>query len=159
MFWLRDDCEGLPPGFATVRTGIETHMAQAGTSARSRPIAPHLQIWRWGPGMLASILTRVSGVGGVVGLLILVWWLGALVTGPSAYATFAWALTSPIGYIVLVGVSWAVIGHALLGVRHFVLDAGAGYELETNKRWSTICNIGGLVLTALFWAAFVLLHR
>ena len=134
-------------------------MAQAGTRVRSRPLSPHLQIWRWGPHMLASILTRVSGIGGVAGILVALWWLGALVSGPSAYATFAWAATSPIGYIVLVGVTWAVITHTLLGVRHFVLDAGAGYELATNKMWSNVCNIGGFVLTAVFWAAFVLLHR
>ena len=68
-------------------------------------------------------------------------------------------MTSPIGYIVLVGITWSVITHTLLGIRHFVLDAGAGYELDTNKRWSNVCNIGGFVLTAVFWAAFVWLHR
>jgi succinate dehydrogenase cytochrome b556 subunit len=32
--------------------------------ARSnRPLSPHLQIWRWGPAMLVSILHRVTGNG------------------------------------------------------------------------------------------------
>src|SRR5512140_725757 len=58
--------------------------------AKNRPLSPHLQIWRWGPAMLVSILHRVTGGGlSVVGLAVLLWWLGALVSGPEAYATFA----------------------------------------------------------------------
>ena len=29
----------------------------------NRPLSPHLQIWKWGPHMLTSILHRVSGNG------------------------------------------------------------------------------------------------
>ena len=43
------------------------------------------------------------------------------------------------------------------GVRHFVLDAGAGYELDANKTWSVLTTVGGIVLTAAFWAVLVLL--
>lgn len=109
--------------------------------------------------MVSSILHRVTGIGATVGLFVLLWWLGALVSGPSYYAQFTWAITSPLGWIVLVGVSWAVIGHTLTGIRHFVLDTGSGYELEANKRWANICSIGGVVLTVVFWAAILLLHR
>ena len=79
--------------------------------------------------MVSSILHRVTGVGATVGIVILLWWLGALVSGPDAYATFAKQASSWYGLIVLIGVSWAVIGHAVTGIRHFVLDTGAGYEL------------------------------
>lgn len=122
----------------------------------SRPLSPHLQIWRWGPGMLSSILHRVSGVGATVGLAVAIWWLGALVSGPEAYANFASLATSPLGYIVLIGVSWAVIAHALSGVRHLVLDTGAGFELDTNNFWATVTTVLGFVLTAVLWAALLL---
>ena len=40
--------------------------------------------------MLVSIMHRVSGQGlTFVGLPVLLWWLGALASGPEAYATFA----------------------------------------------------------------------
>ncbi|MCK9544516.1 MAG: succinate dehydrogenase, cytochrome b556 subunit, partial [Novosphingobium sp.] len=55
-------------------------MAQAGS--RKRPLSPHMQIWRWGPGMVSSILHRITGVGATVGIFIALWWLGALVSGP-----------------------------------------------------------------------------
>ncbi len=131
-------------------------MANAGSSARKRPLSPHLQIWRWGPGMVSSILHRVTGVGATVGLAVFVWWLGALVSGPEAYATFAGHASSWYGLVVLVGVSWAVIGHTVTGIRHFVLDIGAGYELPTNNLWATIGTVLGFVLTAAFWAALLL---
>ena len=118
-----------------------------------RPLSPHLQIWRWGPHMFVSILHRVTGDGmALVGLAVLVWWLGALASGPEAYATFTDLMTSPVGYVVLVGLSWAFFTHMMSGLRHFVLDIGAGYELDTNKMWSIASPIIAVLLTAGFWA-------
>ena len=123
----------------------------------NRPLSPHLQIWKWGPHMLVSILHRVSGNGlALVGLPVLLWWLGALVSGEAAYADFTAVATHPIGYIVLIGLSWAFFNHLASGVRHFVLDMGAGFELDTNKAGSIASIILGFVLTAAFWAAILL---
>lgn len=133
-------------------------MAQASPRGKARPISPHLQIWRWGPAMAASILHRVTGNGlAVAGLGVLVWWLGALASGPEAYAAFMGHATSWYGMIVLVGISWTYFGHVASGLRHFVLDTGAGFELDTNNRWSVITIAAGILLTAAFWA-FVFLR-
>ena len=122
-----------------------------------RPLSPHLQIWKWGPHMLVSILHRVTGDGmALVGLFVLLWWLGALASGPEYYATFAEWMTTPLGYVVLVGLSWAFFNHMVSGLRHFVLDIGAGYELDTNKAWSIASPLIGLALTAGFWALLIL---
>ena len=106
--------------------------------------------------MLASILNRVTGVGATVGIFVALWWLGALVSGPEAYATFVEHATAWYGIVVLVGVSWSVIGHTVGGIRHFVLDIGAGYELNDNNLWATISTVLGVVLTAAFWALLLL---
>lgn len=107
--------------------------------------------------MLVSILHRVSGDGmALAGLPVLVWWLGAIAAGPAAYETFVAVATSVPGYIVLAGISWAFFNHLSSGIRHFVLDMGAGYELKTNKRWSVGSIAIGLILTAAFWAAILL---
>jgi len=124
--------------------------------ARNRPLSPHLQIWRWGPAMLVSILHRVTGGGlSVVGLGVLLWWLGALASGPGAYATFTAVMGSPLGLVVLVGLTWAFWQHLATGIRHFVLDMGAGYELESNARWSIITIIVSVLLTAATWACIL----
>lgn len=121
-----------------------------------RPLSPHLQIWRWGPHMLISILHRATGDGmALIGLAVLVWWLGALASGPEAYATFQGIMGSVPGMIVLVGLSWAFFTHMMSGLRHFVLDIGAGYELDTNRMWSIAAPIIAILLTAAFWAVIL----
>lgn len=118
----------------------------------NRPLSPHLQIWKWGPHMAVSILHRVTGDGmALVGLAVLVWWLAALAGGAAAYETFTGWMTTPMGWLVLVGLSWAFFSHMATGIRHFVLDIGAGYELTTNKTWSIGAPLIGIVLTVAFW--------
>jgi len=119
----------------------------------SRPLSPHLTIWKWGPHMAVSILHRITGAGlALVGAAALVWWLTAAATGPEAYADFTGWATHWAGIVVAVGLSWAFFQHTLTGLRHFALDIGAGYELKTNKFWSMMTLIGGIVLTAALWA-------
>ena len=122
----------------------------------SRPLSPHLTIWRWGPHLLVSILNRVTGVGlAIVGAAALVWWLAAAASGAEAYETFVSWATSWIGIVIGVGLSWAFFQHTLSGIRHLVMDIGAGFELSTNKFWANMTLVGSLLLTALFW--FVIL--
>lgn len=107
--------------------------------------------------MLVSILHRATGDGmAVVGLPVLVWWLASLAGGPASYATFLEQAGTWYGKVVLIGLSWAFFNHMLSGLRHFVLDTGAGYELKTNTAWATALPVIGIVLTALFWAALLL---
>jgi succinate dehydrogenase / fumarate reductase cytochrome b subunit len=123
----------------------------------NRPISPHLQIWKWGPHMAVSILHRITGQGlTFVGLPVLLWWLGALASGPDAYGDFMKAAGHPLGLFVLAGLSWAFFTHMCSGLRHLVLDTGANYELSNNKLGSLVSIGVGLVLTAAFWAAILL---
>ncbi|VAW04291.1 Succinate dehydrogenase cytochrome b-556 subunit [hydrothermal vent metagenome] len=39
-------------------------------------------------------------------------------------------------------------------MRHFVLDAGAGYELQTNRMWSIAVPLLALLSTAALWGLF-----
>lgn len=108
--------------------------------------------------MLVSILHRVTGDGmALVGLALLLWWLGSLASGPEAYETFTAVMTSPLGWIVLVGLSWAFFNHMSSGIRHFFMDIGANYELRTNKNSARASVASGIILAALFWAAIFLL--
>ncbi|OYW44526.1 MAG: succinate dehydrogenase, cytochrome b556 subunit [Sphingomonadales bacterium 32-68-7] len=123
----------------------------------TRPLSPHLSIWKWGPAMLVSILHRVTGSGmAFAALPVLLWWLAALAGGEASYATFAGHAGSWYGLVILVGISWAFFNHLCSGLRHFVLDVGAGYAVEANNRWSVVTTVSGVVLTAAFWAAIVL---
>ncbi len=92
----------------------------------------------------------------LIGLTVLLWWLGALASGIEAYTTFIAVMTSPVGWIVLVGLSWAFFNHMTSGLRHFVLDIGAGYEIQRNKAWSIASPLIGITLTIVFWAIVIL---
>ena len=119
---------------------------------RPRPLSPHLGIWRWGPGMLVSIVHRMTGAAlAVAGLALLTWWLMAIAEGPAANADFSTAAKHPLGLVVLIGLTWAFFQHLLSGIRHLVMDTGAGFELETNKRFAILTLVGSLILTLLVW--------
>lgn len=126
----------------------------------ARPLSPHLQIWRWGPHMLVSILHRVTGSGmATVGSVLLVWWLAALAGGEQSYATFRNVFTTDagnlniLGIVIGVGLTLALFQHMMSGIRHLVLDTGAGYELRTNKRWALATMVASVALTIVFWLA------
>jgi succinate dehydrogenase / fumarate reductase cytochrome b subunit len=102
--------------------------------------------------MLVSILHRMTGAAlSFAGLAILVWWLMAIAGGADAYADFSQAAAHPLGLIVLIGLTWAFFQHLLSGVRHLVMDSGAGFELDTNKRFAVLTLAGSLFLTLLVW--------
>ncbi len=129
----------------------------------SRPISPHLQVYKWGPHMLVSILHRATGDGmAIVGGLLFLWWLGAAASGAEAYAGFVgyvWqqpdaaglSVWNWLGRAVLVGLTYAFFQHAASGIRHLVLDTGAGYELKANRSWAVVVAILPAVLTAALW--------
>lgn len=115
--------------------------------------------------MLISILHRATGDGlAVLGGLGLTWWLYAAASGPASYANFQYyvweadagditgLIANVICRIVLIGLSWAFFQHFFSGLRHLVMDMGAGYELQTNKRWSFVVIVAAVMATVAFWA-------
>lgn len=95
---------------------------------QERPIAPHLQVWRWHVTMASSILHRASGVAlyaGGVGFAI---WLLALASGPEAFAQVSALLGTLPGQLAIYGMTVAIAYHLANGIRHLVWDFGAGYD-------------------------------
>lgn len=123
----------------------------------ARPLSPHITIWKWGPHMTVSILHRVTGSGmATVGAFLLVWWLAAIAGGPASYGLFHFvfgeAFGGALGYILGVGLTLSLFQHMASGVRHFILDTGAGYELKGNKRGAMATMVFAIVATIIFWA-------
>ena len=125
----------------------------------ARPLSPHLTIWRWGPHMLVSILHRATGSAlAIGGGILLVWWLMALAGGEASYLRFVDLMTSNttgrlnlIPAIVLVGLTWSFLQHLCSGMRHLLLDTGAGYELKVNKTGAMATMAVSILLTAIIW--------
>ena len=118
---------------------------------RARPISPHLQIYRPMLTMMMSIVHRITGAALYFGMILLAWWLLAAASGPNAYANFEAVAGSILGQIVLFGFTWALIHHALGGIRHLIWDLLYGFERSEREWMARATLFGSVALTILIW--------
>lgn len=129
----------------------------------TRPLSPHLQVYRWSPQMAISIFHRATGfVLATAGMLTLLWWLSAIGGGAESYAVFqkyvvgagddATSVEIAINWffrLLALAVIFSFFQHLFSGLRHLVLDMGAGYELKTNRTWALAAFVAAIFATAL----------
>jgi succinate dehydrogenase / fumarate reductase cytochrome b subunit len=128
------------------------------TNGISRPLSPHLQIYRPQITTVLSITHRATGVALSVGTLLLVWWLLAAASGPDSFSTVSAFVGSWFGILLLLGWTWSLFYHLLAGMRHLVWDAGYALELPQVELGGWIVVGGSIGLTILAWiVALVLL--
>lgn len=118
---------------------------------RSRPLSPHLQIYKPQLTSVLSISHRATGVALVVGTLLFVWWLAAAAAGPDAYDSAQNFIGSWFGMLLLFGWSFCLFYHLCNGIRHLFWDAGYGLEIETayTSGWAVV--IASVALTIITW--------
>jgi len=121
------------------------------TARIERPLSPHLQIYRVTLTMAMSIAHRATGLALYVGTLLLVWWLVAAASGPTAYADVQAFIGSFIGRLIIFGYTWALMHHLLSGIRHFVWDLGYGFKPNEREALTWGALMGGISLTVLLW--------
>jgi len=112
-----------------------------------RPLSPHLQIYRPQMTSISSILTRITGNGLIVGVILAIWWLLAAASGPEYFAFVNDIATGWFGDLVFTLSLLAVWYHYLAGLRHLYFDAGKGLDIETAEMLGWVCIIGSVVLT------------
>ncbi|MBI3440182.1 MAG: succinate dehydrogenase, cytochrome b556 subunit [Proteobacteria bacterium] len=95
---------------------------------RERPIAPHLQVWRWHITMATSILHRATGVALYGGAILFAAWLITIAAGAESYRYVGGLLASPVGQLGLYLLVAAFAFHLANGIRHFIFDTGAGLK-------------------------------
>ena len=94
-------------------------------------MSPHLSVWRWHITMATSIAHRATGVALYAGALIAAAWAISLARGPEAYAGFKAVMGSPIGLVVMFGLTASFFYHLANGIRHLVWDAGHGLDVKS----------------------------
>ena len=117
--------------------------------AASRPLSPHLQVFRFILTMAMSIVHRMTGGFLYVGTVFVAVWLVAAASGPVWFARVDGLYQTWIGRLILIGLVWSLIHHAIGGIRHFIWDLGYGFEKKTADRMALFNLVAGLVLTAL----------
>jgi succinate dehydrogenase / fumarate reductase, cytochrome b subunit len=120
-------------------------------SPASRPISPHIQIFRPTLTMTMSILHRITGGALYAGTVILAVWLLAAATGRSGFDQVQWFLGSFVGKLLLFAYTWALLLHLIGGIRHLIWDAGYGFGPEARENLARITIGGSVVLTVVLW--------
>ena len=122
----------------------------------SRPLSPHLSVYRMPLTAIMSICHRATGVGLTLAGLMVVWWFLALGAGPEAFARADGLITSWLGGLILILSLGAFWFHFFNGIRHLFWDAGAGFDLDTAQK-SNIAVLGaaGVLTLVTLIVAFV----
>jgi succinate dehydrogenase / fumarate reductase cytochrome b subunit len=130
-------------------------MAQAQTKGGgpdARPLSPHLQVYSPLINMVMSIVHRITGTALYLGTIILIVWLYALASDPGAYVFISRLIQSPVGLLVMVGYTWALLHHALGGFRHLIWDTGTAMGLGSVNTLSWLTLVLSVAGTAGIWA-------
>jgi len=129
-----------------------TDAARTPPTPREPPTSPHLEIWRWHITMATSIFHRATGVALYGGALIAAAWAVALAQGPTCYGTFKHLLGSPLGKLVMFGLTLSFFYHLANGVRHLVWDAGHGLDIKSANASGVFVFTFTAAATVAIWA-------
>jgi succinate dehydrogenase cytochrome b subunit len=119
----------------------------------SRPLSPHLQIYRPQITSVLSISHRLTGLALSLGTLLLLWWLVALARGPEAFASVQGFVGSWFGRLLLLGWTFSLFFHLANGIRHLCWDAGYGFEIRTTEISGWVVVAAATALTVVAWVA------
>lgn len=123
---------------------------------KSRPISPHLSVYRLAYTFVTSGIHRITGLVLSLGLVALAGWFMAAARGPRAFAAANDLLGSWPGKLVLGGFLAAFCYHLCNGIRHLAWDFGHhGFERADARRSAWIMAATALVIfLVLGWLAF-----
>jgi len=119
----------------------------------SRPLSPHLQVYKPQLTSILSITHRATGVALAAGAVLLVIWLAAAAAGPPRLAQVNGFLGSWLGRLMLFGWTWALFYHLGNGIRHLAWDLGLGFELPRTYATGWLVVVASVALTLLAWIA------
>ena len=97
----------------------------------TRPMSPHLQVWRWHGAMMSSIAHRASAIICYVALFIVA--LGVLVMSFTKALPLEGLIFSPLGAIGLFVFLFAFVFMAVAQLRHAIWNKGAMLDPAKNN--------------------------
>ncbi len=118
----------------------------------TRPLSPHLQIYKTQITMVMSILHRITGVALYFGFALLTWWIVASAMGGNAQQLVNQVMGHWLAQVIMFGFTWALFNHMLGGIRHFIWDSGKGFSRVARFGFAWATLLGGFILTVLVWA-------
>ena len=117
----------------------------------TRPLSPHLSVYRWQVTNTLSIIHRLSGVVLYFGSLLLPIWIFAVAFGGPFGDWIVFLITHRFSVVPLIGLSFAFFYHSFNGIRHLLWDIGKGFEPNQLRNSGIAVVILSSGMTALFW--------
>ncbi|MEC9406249.1 MAG: succinate dehydrogenase, cytochrome b556 subunit [Abyssibacter sp.] len=118
-------------------------------SESSRPLSPHLQVYKPQLTSMMSILHRGTGIALAVGTVMLAAWILSVAAGPDALDCFNAFAGSWFGQLLLLGWTFSIFYHLSNGIRHLFWDAGKGFEVETAYKSGYAVLASAVILTVI----------
>ena len=118
---------------------------------RTRPLSPHLQIYKPQLTTVLSILHRATGVFLSFGTLLLCAILFALASGRESYQNWLLLSRSLVGTLLLLGWTFSLVYHSLNGIRHLIWDCGWWLDLRSAYASGWTVVVLSFTFTAALW--------
>ena len=115
----------------------------------SRPLSPHLSVYKLKYTLLSSILNRLTGIALSLGLVALSYWLLAVAAGARAQAQAQALLYRPVMKLFLAAMVIAFCYHLVAGIRHLIWDTGHGLERTTSQKSAWLVGVLSILLMLL----------
>jgi succinate dehydrogenase / fumarate reductase cytochrome b subunit len=113
----------------------------------SRPLSPHLSVYKFKYTLTTSILNRFTGLGLSLGLFALVYWLVAVAAGAATQQRAQRLLGLPLVKLIMAAFVFAFCYHLLAGIRHLIWDTGRGLERVQSQRSAWLIVILSVLLS------------
>ena len=115
--------------------------------ARPRPVYLNLIAIRLPLPAVVSILHRITGaLLFLVGIPLLLWFIQRSLASPDAFEAAMRPLKTPLGKLVLFGLTWRYLFHLLAGLRHLALDLHVGIQLAPARSSAAVLLVLSVVL-------------
>lgn len=126
-------------------------------SERTRPLSPHLTIYKNPITSYLSMGNRMSLVFLSVSSLGLIAWLLAIAAGPKAYKQFIELFSFWPIILLLMAVSQAFFYHLCMESCHFIWDTGRGLGVKSGTQFAVGTALISVFFNACFWIVIGLL--
>jgi succinate dehydrogenase / fumarate reductase cytochrome b subunit len=117
----------------------------------SRPLSPHLQIYRPQMTSVTSILHRITGAALCVGFLLIASVLVAAAMGEETFNLVSGFVRSPLGLFMMFGWTVAFYYHLFNGIRHLLWDMVYLFKIQNAYRAGYVVLISTVLATAGTW--------
>ncbi|MDC9727788.1 MAG: succinate dehydrogenase, cytochrome b556 subunit [Methyloprofundus sp.] len=116
---------------------------------RTRPLSPHLQVYRLPLTAIVSVLHRMTGVFLVAGLVLFVLCLAQIDGGSSSFNAMQSLVQQPFFSLIIWLMIYALFFHLCHGIRHLFWDIGEGYEKILMNYYLILELFGSILLTGI----------